>query len=261
MNRIEQRKKYKRIIFSVAALVSAAVIYIFISIVLNVTGNKDEENRIASETTQYSDGLMDITIVETSCEQITFAQETESEIITIQESTVQETKENKTKIYIPETETERVTPIKRRGVKPSIEPQTAQEEIIKKPNNTIPAQKERNGVIGTPNMELIRNSVITCINGTGYSKEMEYLAIYMAKNGLANASSAADSLCGYNTLNVTAKTATVSSPSTDPEDILDAAEKAIGKLSGSCEGKYGVGINADFVARQYKIYIVVVIKK
>lgn len=259
MNRIEQRKKYKRIIFIVAAIIIAAIIYIFVSVVLNVTGQKSLKTSPAQTT--ETDGLIEsnesITTVEITEETITTEMKTTKEIeiqIATKPSPPTETVSETEKI------TEKVT--KKKKPKTTTTEYITETPTTKKPNNTIPNQREITDVIGKNNMSAIRNSIITAVDyGRNYSEEMEDLAIYMAKNNLSSASSAVNELCGYNTLNVAAKTATVTSSSTASEDILEAAITAVELLAENYEGQYGIGINAKFIGNEYKIYVVIAIKR
>lgn len=105
-------------------------------------------------------------------------------------------------------------------------------------------------------MEYIRNTLIGGINGTP-DANMENLAIYMSNNKLSNAKVAANKICGYNTLNVSAREKTVNISSTDSEEISNATDEIKSALSGTYK-KYGIGISASFNNSRYYIKVIVV---
>lgn len=131
----------------------------------------------------------------------------------------------------------------------------AKKKVVKKPNNKVPSQSEHNSVLGGSNVSVIKNSLFNAISGS-QNANMKNLARYLANNNSSKASSALKRLCGYNTLNAKAKKATVSIPSNDSDDIANATEKLIEKLSGSY-GNYGIGISASFSGGKYRIIVVV----
>ena len=125
-----------------------------------------------------------------------------------------------------------------------------------KANNKVPKQAQSNRYIGKDNVEYIRNTLIGGINGTP-DANMENLAIYMSNNKLSNEKVAANKICGYNTLNVSAREKTVNISSTDSEEISNATDEIKSALSGTYK-KYGIGISASFNNSRYYIKVIVV---
>lgn len=213
---------------------------------------------------------------ETTPEMITVSETTQpatTEAVTVPVVIVEETTiippttvavETQTEVSASETVTEKPTVAEtkaelqttKKEKAPKKQPSQKENPTTKKANNTVPAQKEKN-VIGAGHRDIIRNSVINMLSGGKESSNMKNLAIYMANNNLSKAQSAADAVCGYNTLSVSARTATVSINSTDTAEILDAGSIVADKLSGKVSGDFGVGVSAKFSNGKYYIYVVV----
>lgn len=234
-----------------------------ISTMYNTVAKAEKETEI-KKSIEETTRLAEIEVEETSLEEITTFSETITIPTTTEEITTKKIRKKKkeisTETVTTASEPDTTRPKEQNTTKSNAQEQITQKETKKpKPNNTVPAYSENNGVIGSSNMTLIRNTIMSSVSGT-YNSNMTNLAIYMARNGLSNAQSTVEKLCGYTTIKCSAKTATVTLPSTDPEDVIDAASKLAKKLSGEV-GTYGIGLNASFKNNQYIIYAVVTIQK
>lgn len=235
--------------------------------------------KVANKSDEVEETTEELTTTSETTEAVTEAETTEAvtEAVT-EEQTVPQTTEPATEAVTEPVETEAATTekITEKTTKEEAEEKTKkqkEEETTKKKeketekktkekvNNTVPSQSENNKEIGSENMNLIRNTVINMVKGAKQSENMKNLAIYMANNGMSDAKTAADKVCGNNTLSVNAKTAKVTSNSADVEDIMTAATNAADKLSGSVSGDYGVGISVSFSDGKYQIYVVLAYEK
>lgn len=129
-------------------------------------------------------------------------------------------------------------------------------ETTPKANNNVPAQSEDYSAIGKSNTNYIRQIIKNNIVGTE-NNNLKNLAIYMAKNNKTDSSSAAENLCGYNTLKTKCKYVTKTFTSTEAEIIDEVAVSVSSYLAGSYS-KYGMGIHTYLDGGKYKVYVVLV---
>lgn len=199
------------------------------------------QNQTESEVTtepETSDNLISYIVVETTVPE------------TKPEPTTKKIKKKKRKLKIENTTQEKTTKKK--------EKMTTKK--ISKPKVTKPSVKSlgtyyESNVLSSSKVSIIRNSVRAKCGGS-QNTEKTNLARYMSANQISNASSTYKSLTG-GSKSLRAKTYSTTIESNSQDNVLTAANKLAGKVSG-VSSSYGIGVSSFKAKLGYKVYVVIV---
>lgn len=204
------------------------------------------QNQTESEVTtepETTDNLISYIVVETTVPE------------TKPEPTTKKIKKKKRKKEIENTTQEKTT--KKKTTKKKEKMTTKK---ISKPKVTKPSVKSlgtyyESNVLSSSKVSIIRNSVRAKCGGS-QNTEKTNLARYMSANQISNASSTYKSLTG-GSKSLRAKTYSTTIESNSQDNVLTAANKLAGKVSG-VSSSYGIGVSSFKAKLGYKVYVVIV---